>query len=407
MPQYVNFILTYALEKVIITLTKQDKQSQQDMRKTLSYAKVRIKLEEMLRSSQIGCRLPSETQLATSFGVCRPTVRKAISELAYEGTLQARRGSGTYLLKPIRRIGAQSVRNSAIDLIVPCIDAPNISKIIAGAEDAAFNAGLSLTVRNGRNCRTRILENLSRSIDAPGAGMIVYPFEDMRDPELLELIDRTDEKKIPLVFIDRFIASRPIISILSDNVFGARAASEELLKNGCTKLGLLGFGEWAGNSHYEREFGFNQILSEYGLRPIAARCVKLGNDSRPNYVKAHQEVACWLKDCKKQLDFDGIFCMSGEMAAGAYLALKEAGIEVPLHVALTAYDEYYLGPSPIFDLDLTRIEQPLHTMGEKAVEVLLGLNSPPLPQNRKILIQPRIVLGSSSCFGSSPASLKT
>jgi GntR family transcriptional repressor for pyruvate dehydrogenase complex len=44
-------------------------------------------------------RLPSERALAESFGVSRATVREAIARLASKGLLEARHGSGIYLLQ--------------------------------------------------------------------------------------------------------------------------------------------------------------------------------------------------------------------------------------------------------------------------------------------------------------------
>jgi GntR family transcriptional regulator, transcriptional repressor for pyruvate dehydrogenase complex len=44
-------------------------------------------------------RLPSERTLAESFGVSRATVREAIARLASKGLLEARHGSGVYLLR--------------------------------------------------------------------------------------------------------------------------------------------------------------------------------------------------------------------------------------------------------------------------------------------------------------------
>jgi|GEM_PF-3244583 len=47
-----------------------------------------------------GDKLPSERQLAVSFGVSRMTVRNAVRHLCNEGLLVQRHGSGTYLAAP-------------------------------------------------------------------------------------------------------------------------------------------------------------------------------------------------------------------------------------------------------------------------------------------------------------------
>jgi GntR family transcriptional regulator len=54
-----------------------------------------------------GERLPSETDLASKYGVARMTVRQAIGSLASEGMLVRRQGLGTFAaeLLPARRVG--------------------------------------------------------------------------------------------------------------------------------------------------------------------------------------------------------------------------------------------------------------------------------------------------------------
>ncbi|MBA3771262.1 MAG: FadR family transcriptional regulator [Ramlibacter sp.] len=46
-----------------------------------------------------GCRLPAERDLATQFGVSRPSVREALIALEVEGWVEVRTGSGVYVLE--------------------------------------------------------------------------------------------------------------------------------------------------------------------------------------------------------------------------------------------------------------------------------------------------------------------
>ncbi|HOY76273.1 MAG TPA: GntR family transcriptional regulator [Hyphomonadaceae bacterium] len=68
-----------------------------------------VRLEQLLRSAvdedrlQAGAALPSERDLCDAYGVSRVTVRKALDELARDGLLVRRRGSGTYVVDaPLR-----------------------------------------------------------------------------------------------------------------------------------------------------------------------------------------------------------------------------------------------------------------------------------------------------------------
>ncbi len=51
-----------------------------------------------------GGRIPSEHQLAASYGIGRPTVRQAIDSLVRKGLLSRRRGAGTFVCEPPQEI---------------------------------------------------------------------------------------------------------------------------------------------------------------------------------------------------------------------------------------------------------------------------------------------------------------
>jgi GntR family transcriptional regulator len=63
-------------------------------------ALVRIELLTMLERLAVGDSIPPERRLAVELGVSRPTLRAAIDDLAREGLLERRHGSGTYVTTP-------------------------------------------------------------------------------------------------------------------------------------------------------------------------------------------------------------------------------------------------------------------------------------------------------------------
>jgi len=56
-----------------------------------------------------GARIPSEPELARTFGIGRPTVRQATERLVREGRLERGRGSGTYVAPPRERVDLLSL----------------------------------------------------------------------------------------------------------------------------------------------------------------------------------------------------------------------------------------------------------------------------------------------------------
>lgn len=61
-------------------------------------------------------KIPSENELATRFGIGRPTVRQATDLLVRQGKLTRRRGSGTYVLPPTQSIDLFSLAGTSAAL---------------------------------------------------------------------------------------------------------------------------------------------------------------------------------------------------------------------------------------------------------------------------------------------------
>jgi GntR family transcriptional regulator len=70
------------------------------------YARIKALVQEAIAAGELkqGDSVPSERDVAALLDVSRVTVRKAFSELVAEGALVQKRGSGTYVNGPLRRI---------------------------------------------------------------------------------------------------------------------------------------------------------------------------------------------------------------------------------------------------------------------------------------------------------------
>ncbi len=70
------------------------------------YARIKKLVQGAVTAGELkqGDAIPSERDVADMLAVSRVTVRKAFSELAADGVLVQRRGSGTYVSGPVRRI---------------------------------------------------------------------------------------------------------------------------------------------------------------------------------------------------------------------------------------------------------------------------------------------------------------
>src|SRR5262247_972364 len=68
--------------------------------KVTKQSATRQQVLDLIESLGVGTAIPSERQLSADLGVSRLTVRAALDDLAREGYLVRRRGSGTYVQQP-------------------------------------------------------------------------------------------------------------------------------------------------------------------------------------------------------------------------------------------------------------------------------------------------------------------
>lgn len=68
--------------------------------KVTKQSQTRLQVLDLIQRVGVGTAIPSERQLSADLGVSRLTVRAALDDLAREGHLVRRRGSGTYVQQP-------------------------------------------------------------------------------------------------------------------------------------------------------------------------------------------------------------------------------------------------------------------------------------------------------------------
>ncbi len=112
------------------------------------YAQLADKLTRQIRAGDFasGEKIPSETVLAESYQIGRPTVRQATDLLIRRGYLERRRGSGTYVREPSRHVDLfslggtlSSFNKQGIKLSTRMIVAPRL--VVAEASDQSEFAG--------------------------------------------------------------------------------------------------------------------------------------------------------------------------------------------------------------------------------------------------------------------------
>ncbi len=308
---------------------------------------------------------PSIRDVATLAGVSPSTVSVVLNAVegarVREDTRQRvveAAGRLGYAPDPLAR-GLRTRRSQTLGFVSDVIaTTPYAGRLIQGAQDAAWRAGLLLILVNtGANAELEqhaIRTLLQRRVDG-----IVYATMYHRVVEVPQL-----RRPLPLVLLDARPARGSVPYVVPDEVGGGAAAVTELLEQGHRRIGFVT--EWydipavAG-----RLRGYRESLAHYGVPFDPALVLR----EEPGAFGGHRGVS-------RLLDLPdpptGVFCFNDCTAMGAYQAAADRGLRIPDDLSVVGYDDHQLIASSLSP-GLTTVALPHYEMGAWAVETLLGL----------------------------------
>ena len=266
----------------------------------------------------------------------RKKVLKAIEELHYVPNVAGKRLS--------------QKRSYVLAVIVPIVNHPFFSKLIAALELAADERGYSLLVASSQHRIEKeheILKRLTQN-EADGA-LFVTHFEH----------DESEFQNLAIVTIDRHLGKNvPIVS--SNNYEATKEGVEHLIKNGCQRIAFLGTKPGQVSEVSLREQGYLDVMKEHHLEPIVI------NES----VEHGNEEVLVDEFLDKYQGIDGIFVSGCVLADILVKKMKERGINIPNDVQVVSYDGEFFRYKPP---RVTSLEQPIDLMAQKCVDLLIKL----------------------------------
>lgn len=177
------------------------------------------------------------------------------------------------------------------------------------------------------------------------------------------------EENIPFVSIDRSMGSK-IPCVASDNFAGGQLAAEKLADLGCKKVAFLRIGSSLTNEPNKRKSGFENGCLARGLTYE----MKILNDG-----DSFKEFEIFLKDHIEngKLSFDGIFCVTDNVAYSILQILRKLDQKVPEDVQVIGFDGIRICGDK--DYICSTIVQPMEDIANMCVELLLQENMMPKP----------------------------
>jgi len=300
-------------------------------------------------AAQAGVSIATVSRVVNGrYGVAPGTlsrVQAVIDDLGYESSLVAR--------------SLRSRRTNVIGIIVADIE-PFSAELLKGAARAIRGTGYELIVYSGgghleddTGWERRYLSRVSGTLT--DGTILVTP----------TVVDASTSS--PVVAVDPHAGSSEMPTVDSENLQGAKTATEYLIELGHRRIGFL-----AGRSDLEsarrRERGYREALTEAGI-PFDENLVRIGGYTWESARSAAREL---LEMTDRPT---AIFAANDISAIQTMNVASETGLKVPEDLSVVGFDN--IPESALTTPPLTTIDQSIQQMGFEAAKLLLGLIDEP------------------------------
>lgn len=341
------------------------------------YYQIQQKIEALVRTNDLkaGDKLMPERELASTFGVDRVTVRRAISRLVESKVLHREWGKGTFVSPKARKIAS----NKKIGILLRSLGRNNylfqqaVQSSMQRMEERGYKAQLSFVEKDDAELPSTVLEE-------GVSGLILVGIQSEK------LIRSLLERKLPFVCIYHQIREIKVNQVENDDFLGAKQAIDYLISLGHQRIGiLLAPGDRIA---FENRFrGYWESLEEHGIQRHKNWIVQCqGIASQEGFEKTK----LLLEQCK---DVTAIFAIRDHSVPGVYAGVREMGLRIPEDISVIGFDDQPFAEE--LYPRLTTVHQPFSEMGSKAVEKLLHIIRTREQELTKDVISPRLVVRES------------
>jgi LacI family transcriptional regulator len=301
------------------------------------------------------------------YGVAADTtarVRAVIEELGYEAS-----------------IVAQSLRNrrtNVIGILVADLE-PFSTELLKGAADAIRGSGFELVVYSAGGLagehvgwERRYLTRLSGTL-VDGALLVT--------PTVVDVV-----YDAPIVAVDPHTGPSSLPTVDSDNLRGARLATEHLIELGHRRIAML-TGRPDLQSARLRERGYREALGAAGLQ-AGGELVQPGEYEPEHSADAARRLLT-LPDRPT-----AIFAANDVSAIATIDVARELGMAVPHDLSVVGFDN--IPESVLCSPPLTTVEQPIRRMGHEAIAMLIRLIRGEPPAGTHVTLATELIVRQST-----------
>lgn len=303
-------------------------------------------------------------KIAKEFGVSISTVSKALKdshEISLEVKERIQAFAKYYHYKPNSlALNLRNQKTKTIGVIIPEIVHHFFTKVITGIEKLANEKGYNVMICLSNESYEKEVLNLAMLANGVVDGIIVSVSKETEEKDDYRHFQELISNGIPLVMFDRVVDEINCSKVIADDKGGAFLATNQLIKNGCTRVALITTPDYVTVGH-ERKEGYIKSLETHAL-PIKEELIITINDKMP------------IEEQLKSLFLngnvpDGIFAVNEIYAATAMKVALNFGYSVPENIEVIGFTDGLI--SEFTTPTLTTVAQHGRTMGQKALELLL------------------------------------
>lgn len=318
-------------------------------------------LRARIEAGEIGSGdyLPTERELQAQFAASRTTIRKALARLVDLGVAKNVPNKGVIA-------GSHASRVTGSDQIALIDEGTYLLKLIgADLSDLLIREGLHL-VQLAQSWHYPMEYSLQRVMDQEFAGAIVWSYKEFLDHSLVTMA----AKHVPIVALDHALEGVETDQVTLDHEAAAYTATEQLIKNGCKRIGVTGMLDMLDITH-KRLRGYMRAMFAHDLQPEPRNFVFTftSTESLPHQTD--------LLEFRLQSDDrpDGLVVLQDFCVPRVLECILQCGLSVPHDVKLvTLGDDVEV---TVDGIGLTAVAFEWHALAQHAVQLLLDRMADP------------------------------
>lgn len=328
------------------------------------------------------------SDIAKKAGVSSATVSRVLNDSGYvkqstREKIEAAIKEMNFTPSAIARSLSKNETNT-IGVIVPDITNSYFGEVIKGISEVAEANNLNIILFNTDNYLEKEVRALNVLKEQRIKGIIMTPgFGEENNKEYIETINNLN---IPIVLVSADLKFKELSGIFVDNVLGGFNATNLLISEGHTKIGIM-TGILSSEPVAERVVGYKKALKEANIE-INDKYIL---DGQFSMEKAY-ELTKKLLDSKDKPT--ALITSSNRMTMGAIKALKENNKNIPEDLAIVAFDKVDL--LDVLGIRITYIDECPMELGRNSMNLLCDIfNDSDKNFKRRVIIVPKLIIKGS------------